>query len=152
MLMKENILEIFRLNELRISELYESYSTSVSSQRKFWKKISNEEVKHSNILNHLIEKYGKSNENFEINTHAEEIIKNIQNFIISQLKKAKDTQVSKETALETALRIEQSMIESKSFEIFKPKIKGIERVFSILNQETKRHIEALQKKYAKLEK
>ena len=143
---KENVLSLFINNEDKVSRLYKIYSQKIPANKKMWIDLSKEENRHVEMIEELRDKFGDSNDFFEINKHSVEIVKYVSNFIDSQIKKALLGHVSHHEALDTALRIEQSMVEKKSFEIFKPKNKEIKKVFKDLNKETNDHIKLLRKK------
>lgn len=143
-----NVLALFRKNEQKVEGLYKIYSLSFSGSRKIWEKLSKEERKHAKEFCDLELKFGNDKKLFEINKHSKEILKNITNFINKEFKRADS--ISLEEALETGLRIEQSMIENKCFEIFIPKIAEIEKVLKKINNDTKRHAELLRKEMKKI--
>ena len=64
-------------------------------------------------------------------------------FVEESINKTKKEKISHLKAVETALRIEQSFIEKKCFEIFIPNEKRVEDVLKKLNKETEEHIEKL---------
>ncbi len=65
------------------------------------------------------------------------------NFILDEIKKTQKNSITHKEALHTALRIEQSMIEKRCFEMFSSPSKSVHNIFLKLNKETECHIETL---------
>ncbi len=145
----KSILDAFEQNELNISELYKIYSEKIPEKKTFWEKISKEEVRHAEE----IAKIDKKSENsFEKNKFHQGIIRNIFDFVKKSVEEAKNMEISHIEALNVALRVEQSFLEKKSFEIFAPNQKTVKEVLEKLNLETEGHIKKLQEELGKMMK
>lgn len=150
---KKNLLHIFSQNESGISQLYQLYSEKFSQKELFWQKLSQEEKEHSEKFANLEKNLKKENgELFEDNKYVYLAIKNVSDFINQETKKARSEKISSFHALECALRIEQSMLESKSFEMFNPKIKKLKSLMEEMNREVEKHIKAIKKEIQKNQK
>lgn len=141
----KNILFLLGENEDKIAELYELYSKKVRGRKKFWFLMAEEELGHGKIIRELDVRCDGKCKFLRLSKHARQIIGYISKFIDDEIKKAKGGRISHGEALETALRIEQSMIESKSFEIFSPVDRPVATAFRRLNRETKVHVKELRK-------
>ncbi len=140
-LQSKSILETFEQNELNISELYKIYSEKIPKKKSFWEKISKEEIRHAEE----IRKIDKETEaSFEESKFHQGIIRNIFEFVEKSLHEAKQKEITHVDALSAALRVEQSFLEKRSFEIFSPTQKTVKEVLQRLNLETEGHIKKLQ--------
>lgn len=137
----KSILDAFEQNELNISRLYEIYSEKIPRKQAFWKKISKEEIRHAKEIR-KIDKEGEVS--FEESKFHRGIIRNIFDFVEVSVKEAEKKKLSHVEALNVALRVEQSFLEKKSFEIFAPNQKTVKEVLQKLNLETEGHIKKLQ--------
>ncbi len=145
----KNILTLIFENEQRVLELYRIYAKKIGKHKLFWRGLAGEEAVHVKILGDLNAYYRDSDDLFKTNKHIFEIFDYISSFIENEISRAKSEDVSQESALEVALRIEQSMVEKKCFEIIKPEKSEIMKVFRRLNEETKKHTELLLKECKK---
>jgi len=134
------ILDLFEANELNISCLYKIYSKISPKSESFWKKLAKEEIEHAIEIRNSYD--GKADV-FEENAFSRGTIKYVADFVEESINKTKKEKISHLKAVETALRIEQSFIEKKCFEIFIPNEKRVEDVLKKLNKETEEHIEKL---------
>jgi hypothetical protein len=139
---ERSLVDIFEDNELKVSILYKLYSQKIPKHKKFWKKISDEEVMHAREIHHSLR---KEKECFKESKFSRGIIKYINNFLEEKIIEAKQKKLAHAEAISTALRIEQSMLEEKCFDIFIPKNITVKEVLEKLNKDTKRHVEQLRK-------
>lgn len=146
-----NILKTFYQNEHKIEMLYRIYAHRFPRQKTLWLGLAEEENGHVKVLKELYAQFGKykTEKIFKLNKYAKGVLDYISFYIDIQLKNAKDGRVTKMQSLETGLRIEQSMTENKSLELFTPKFDKILNALKRLNKETRGHIKALRKAYKK---
>lgn len=130
---------LFEENELNISTLYSIYSQKISDKKEFWEKLSNEEISHAAQI-------GTQKENsdaIEENKFSRGVIKYVMDFVLNEIKRAQEEEIDHHEALLTALRIEQSMLERKCFEMFAPSNQRLKEVLCRMNSETERHVQKL---------
>lgn len=142
---QKNILCLLSENEEKIAELYRLYAEKIRGRKRLWKAFAKEEDEHAEVIRSLDVRFGHDQDSLKVNKHAFQIVDYISRFIDEEILKAKKREVTHWEALESALRIEQSMVENKSFEIFKPINKAVTKVFRALNRETKGHVKDLRK-------
>lgn len=145
----DTILGLFEENELNISRLYRIYSQNIPGHKKFWEQLSKEEIQHALEIRSA---YDGREDVFEDNNFARGTIKYVFDFVQGSIKEAKEEKLSHTKAVETALRIEQSFLERKCFEIFIPNHVAVKEVMQKLNEETEGHIERLQEEVRKMTK
>ena len=143
------ILDLFELNELKISKLYRIYSQKLPERKVFWEQLSKEEIQHAIEIRNA---YSGKEDVFEDNNFARGAIKYVADFVQDGIEQAKENDLSHMEALEIALRVEQSFLEQKCFEIFIPNQKTVKEVLQKLNKETQDHIERLRKELKKVNK
>ncbi|OGI29439.1 MAG: hypothetical protein A2288_01605 [Candidatus Moranbacteria bacterium RIFOXYA12_FULL_44_15] len=147
---KKSILDLFAENELKISQLYAIYSDKFTDYKDFWENLSEEEIIHAEEIHKM--KRDDFEKNFQENNFTRGIIKYVSDYVNQQLEAARDKKLTPEEALEVALRVEQSMLEKKCFEIFIPNYATLKDVLDRLNKDTDRHANMLRKELEKIAK
>jgi hypothetical protein len=142
------ILDLFEANELNVSRLYKIYSKINLKNKNFWEKLAKEEIEHAIEIRDC---YDGREDVFEENAFSRGTIKHVADFVRESIDKVKNQKISHLEAVETALRIEQSFIEKKCFEIFIPNQKKVKDVLRKLNKETEEHIERLRIELERIE-
>lgn len=148
--MKErSIIDLFEDNELKISILYNLYSKKIPEHQKFWKNISDEEVIHAR---EIARNFQKEKESFKENKFTRGVVSYVSGYVEEKIEEAKKTNLSHADAINIALRIEQSMLEKKCFDMFIPTDITVKKVMERLNKDTERHANQLRKELKKIKK
>lgn len=142
------IVQLLEENELNISKLYSLYAQKIPAKRDFWEHISQEEITHASLL---------SNDGSDVdlvqtiteNKFSRGIIRYVMDFVIQEIQRAEKDNISHLDALQTALRVERSMLEKKCFDILIPTSTTVKDLFQKMNDETEQHIEILMKELEK---
>lgn len=145
--MNKSILGLFAENEEKVARLYEIFSRKIYGYKGYWAKMAKEEFEHATLLEKLEKDFQGGDEYFDLKNYSKEIIENIGYFLDAKIREAKINHISQKEALEIAMRIEQSLLEDKSFEIFHPKEKRITKILLKLNQDSKHHLQKLKKEF-----
>ncbi|MDD5527611.1 MAG: hypothetical protein PHO56_01375 [Patescibacteria group bacterium] len=69
-----------------------------------------------------------------------------------EIEKAESGDISNFDAINTALRIEQSILEKKCFDFFQSTDKSLNEVLGKLNQETEKHLKIIRQELERLER
>ena len=138
-----NLFQIFSQNENQIAKLYAIYSLSFPKQKRMWEDLSRAEIKHSLILKNLDDKYGNDNKLYSVIEGGYDILKYVGDFIDKNITKAQSERITQQDAIQTAMSLEQSMIEKKCFDIFSSDETEIINSFEKLNKETEAHFKLL---------
>lgn len=141
------VIELLEENELKVSQLYRLYSQKIPACKIFWNKLSKEEIEHADYI-HGYGRYSKAE--FSENKFTLDAINYVVEFVKDEIKKTKSSNISHFDAINTALRIERSILEKKYFAFFNPKNQEMKEMMKKLNKEVKRHIQMLQQEMAKL--
>lgn len=136
---------LFEENELNISQLYALYGEKIPAKNVFWSKISKEEISHAAS----IKKNMNGVDGIVENKFSRGVVKYIMDFVLEEIGKTQKGRPTHQEALRTALRIEQSMLEKKCFDLFTPSNETIKNIFLKLNRETERHVARLQEEMKK---
>src|SRR5665647_3079300 len=134
------LIALFEENEMNIAALYSLHAQKIPEKAAFWDRLSNEEIGHAAQIGS--EK--TSSDAIAENKFSRGVIKYLMDFVLSEIDKAQQEETSHHSALLIALRIEQSMLERKCFDMFLPTNQTIKEIFFKLNRDTQRHVEALQ--------
>lgn len=136
---KKSLLVLFEENELNISRLYSLYAKKIPEKYEFWHQLSNEEISHAaaigkekNIIDAITE-----------NNFSRGVIKYVMDFVLEEIKKSRKEKITHQKAIQTALRVERSMLEKKCFEIFIPVNEKVKNILCKLNKETEQHVKVL---------
>jgi hypothetical protein len=112
------IIEKLASNEESIGRLYQGYADAFPVLRDFWMNLASEETKHASLIRSLAAKSGS--DNVLINERRFNIAA-VQTFIDEmdkELARLKQQSIPVIEALSITASIEQSLIESKYFEVF----------------------------------
>src|SRR5271169_5123521 len=116
--MKErSLIDLFEDNELKISILYKIYSQKIPAKKLFWQKISNEEVIHAQ---EIARAFIKEKECFKENKFSRGVVNYVSGYVEVKIEEARKNKMTHTDAINNALRIEQSILERKCFEMFIP--------------------------------
>ena len=140
-----NPLANFARNEGRIGKLYRTYARLFPEQKTLWRGLADAEKVHAALLRGLQHRFASERQLFVVSFAGQQILDYVSNFIGKQLELAEAESLSAQEALQTALSLEQSMLERKSFEIFATKNEEVELVLKRLNRETDGHARLLEK-------
>lgn len=141
------IILLLEENELNIGTLYSLYAQKIPAKEAFWNRLSNEEVGHAGRIGSSSHA-DQAGEIIE-NKFSRGVIRHVMDFVLESIEKAKTEDISHQTALKTALRIERSMLEKKCFDMFTPSSLILKELLQKLNGDTERHIESLVKELKK---
>lgn len=139
------LIKLFEENELNISALYSLYAQKIPDKKEFWDRLSDEEIGHAAQIGNEKDDHEAITEN----KFSRGVIKYLMEFVLGEIKNAEQQEIAHKDALLTALRIEQSMLERKCFDMFMPTKETVKEIFFKLNRETERHVEALQQEMKK---
>ncbi|MFA7319186.1 MAG: hypothetical protein WC022_01150 [Parcubacteria group bacterium] len=149
---KKSIIKLFEENELNISLLYDLYAKHIHTNKDFWKKLSLEEIAHAKAIAEAFKEIRSEEEYFQENNFSRGIIKYISDFVAEKIIEAENNTPTHIGAIEIALRVEQSMLEKKCFEIFIPTDASLKSVLQRLNKDTERHAASLREELKKCQK
>ena len=139
------LINLFEENEMNIAALYSLYAQKIPGEFAFWDRLSNEEIGHAAQIGN---EKGGTDAIIE-NKFSRGVIKYLMDFVLSEISFVQQKEITHHDALLIALRIEQSMLEKKCFDMFLPTKETLKEVFFRLNRDTERHVEALQKEMKK---
>jgi hypothetical protein len=136
------IIQLLEENELNVSALYALYAQKIPAKCAFWDQLSREEISHAASIK---KDYRELNleEAIAENNFSRGIIAYVMDFVLAEIKKTQNHAVSHFDALNTALRIERSMLEKKCFDIFAPTNTTLKELFEKLNADTEKHTKML---------
>jgi rubrerythrin len=140
------MIDLFTENELKVSLLYKLYSQKIPAQKKFWSRLSEEEIKHAAYIRECC---GNLKPEFAENNFTRDAVSYVVNFVKDEIKSVRKKNISHLAAINTALRVEQSILEKKYFDFFNPQNKDLEKMMRKLNKETRKHVRMLQKEMEK---
>jgi rubrerythrin len=146
---QRSLIDLFEDNELKISILYKLYSQKIPAKKTFWQKISDEEVIHAK---EIARAFATEKECFKENKFTHGIVNYISGYVEEKIEEAKKNNLTHLEAINIALRIEQSMLEKKCFDLFIPTTDLVKKILEKLNKDTERHANMLRKELKKIMK
>jgi hypothetical protein len=139
---QKTIITLFEENELNIGKLYKLYSQKFPDRQAFWLGLSMEEAGHAADIR---ASHRKNDDLFETNKFTAGVLKYVMDFVEEKIQEVQKKEISHIDALNNALRIEQSILEKKCFELFTPTSQQLKAVLASLNKETEAHVNRLRK-------
>jgi hypothetical protein len=149
-LSEKNIISILMENERKVAHLYEIYAELLPKHKNLWTRLSHEEIEHAETISEAEKISDGNGKLFSTDKYLRGILKYVSDFLDEEIRKVKKQKLTQGEALETALRVERSVVENISFEIWQPKEKDVLRIFKRLNKETEGHIKTLMGEMKKL--
>jgi hypothetical protein len=136
---KKPLIVLFEENELNVSILYHLYAEKIPHKSSFWERLSKEELSHAEDIGTQKESYDAIAEN----KFSRGVAKYIMDFVLEEIERTRIENITHRDALLTALRIEQSMLEKKCFDMFMPTSVTVKELLFKINRETERHVQVL---------
>lgn len=133
------ILDKLVSNEESIAKLYRKYADAFPILREFWSSLASEEIDHASCIRSLggqIETLPVSMDEGRFNAIA---IQTFIDYLDRELSRLKEQEIPLIEALSITLYIEQSLIESKFFEVFKTDSAELQCTLTKLRDETLAH-------------
>jgi rubrerythrin len=140
---QKNIIDLFEENELNVGMLYKLYSQKIPGHKRFWFELSMEEASHASDIRAIYRK--KSEDLVEENKFTRGVLKYVTDFVEEKIRIARENKISHLEALNIALRVEQSILEKKCFELFISTNEKLKAVIKRLDKETEGHVNRLRK-------
>jgi len=142
------IVQLLEENELNISQLYALYAHKIPTKKTFWERISQEEIAHAASFQNNMLGIDLA-QSIKETRFSRSIVQYVMDFVLQEKQRAQKSNISHLDALQTALRIERSMLEKKCFDIFIPNDTTVKELFIKMNNDTEKHIEILMKELKK---
>ena len=140
----KQIIESMAVVEDKIMELYAVFSDKFPMDASLWSKLSQEEKMHAGMIRTLGDMIRSQDVKFQKDRFN---LKSLQNLVLrlsDEIQKATNNFFNRKSALEFALKLEQTLVEKKSFEAFESDIADMKKLFGILMQETQKHAKEIQ--------
>jgi rubrerythrin len=135
--------------EEAVMELYWVYSEKLPEHKEFWAGMANDEWKNVEWIHSIIEQIESGKIDYNRDRFNIEAIRTSMNFIKTYIRTALDQAVNLQTAVMTAIGIEESLTKKKFFEIIKddnPEAKILYQKFSAENQRHRDMLNQLRQK------
>lgn len=126
-------------NEEKVMELYLVFGEKFPGHAEFWGKIAEEEKSHAFLLRELAKAADESSFDAGAAGIGEEAVDASIVFLENEIQKAKRGETDGGQAIDLALQIEKSVLESESFRMFKNGAENVKKLFSRLHEDTERH-------------
>jgi hypothetical protein len=126
------------VNEETIACLYGFYAGKFPSHREFWESLRSDEAGHAFKLRELISNLGEGGLFVKPHTFNLVALIGLGDYLANELKKA-GGHISLLEALSATYWVEQSLIESRVFEVFDTDCAALKHVLMDLEEETKVH-------------
>ena len=134
-----SILDKLASNEESIAKLYREYADAFPVLRSFWSSLASEEVDHASCIKSLGSQIGTLPVFMDEGRFNAIAIQTFGDYLDRELSRLNEQEIPLIEALSITLYIEQSLIESKFFEVFKTDSAELQRTFAELRDETLAH-------------
>ncbi len=135
----EDSLELLAVNEETIARLYSAYADRFPDMRDFWSSLSEEEQSHAMSIRELEEQAGSGKMFAYRHRFKSAAIRTSIEHTEGEIAAANRGHIEPTNALSLANAIEQSLIESKFFEIFEGDSADLKQLLRKLRDDTARH-------------
>jgi hypothetical protein len=140
------IVEMLAKHEEAIGELYSEYAKKFGSLAQFWEKLADEEEQHAYWIRRLDRRILEEDCGYiDTQKFSTKMVDESLERIKKKLEEAKNGEVELKDALKFAMSVEESIIESKYFEVFVGDIAEIKQVQYCLEEVTREHRERIAK-------
>lgn len=137
-------LEALIRHELAIGQLYEAIAAQAALEKKtFWKTIAQEERAHAAVLDELRKLVEQGAAAYARSPFTMMQILESLDFIAVNRKAIEQMGITSDRALDLALQVEQSIIETNYFAIFSDDSAELRAEFDALHKHTQEHIERI---------
>lgn len=140
------IVEQLAKNEDKLSELYALYGEKFTFMKKFWDELTEDELGHGKWVRTLEKKIEEGTVQFAENRFNKDMLEDFYKSIQLQIFEA-NKDISLVEALKNAVKIEQTMIEKKFFEVFKGDSIDLEILLLALRYSTENHLKNVVERY-----
>ena len=126
-------------NEESVATLYNAYAKAFPVLREFWSSLASEEIKHASWIRNLGEETKTSPLFIDEDRFNTTAIQTFRNYLGREIARLNDQEIPLIEALSITLYIEQSLIESKIFEIFETDSAELKHTLKNLRADTVTH-------------
>ena len=144
------MIELTAQNEETISRLYTEYARKLPIYAAMWNKLADEEKDHAHWLRRLEVRIKDGSGHINENCFDVDFIRGSLDSLNKLITETINSDIDIMTALKTALRIEESVLEKRYFEVFESDSAEISQVKLYLEQATQDHAERLKKTLAEI--
>jgi rubrerythrin len=134
-----NIIEKLASNEESVAKLYRGYANAYPTLREFWISLASDEIKHASWIRNLSGKTGTSSIFIDKGRFNPIAIQTFTDYLEKQLKGIEHQKIPVIEALSIAFYIEESLIESKYFEIFNTDSAELKNTLTRIHGDTMDH-------------
>ncbi len=133
------VLDKLAANEQSIAKLYKRYADAFPELREFWASLANEEVGHASCIRSLGERIGTLSLYMDESRFNATAIQTFTDYLGRELSRLNEKEVPLIEALSITLYIEESLIESRFFEVFEADSAKLKHTLTKLRDETLAH-------------
>jgi len=133
------VIELLAQHEETIGEFYRINAKKFSEKKQFWTVLHLEELEHASWIRRIRAQVDEGLLAFNKGRFKIKQLCDSLDFIKGQLKRAKTADLSLKQALSTALNMEESVIESKFFEVYATDSQELKQLLGALEDSYKEH-------------
>jgi len=133
------IIDRLATNEESIARLYRGYADAFPILREFWSSLAGEEIGHASCIRSLGRQIGTPSLFMDENRFNASAIQTFAGYLDRELSRLKEGEIPLIEALSITLYIEESLIESRFFELFRADSAELQYTLAKLRDETLAH-------------
>ena len=145
---QRQILNDLAAHESMIGELYDMYATMHPQSSSMWSALAKEEREHSSMLTAMNKLLDNGNLFWNLGGFAGANVAEQLTVIHTAVDRARNSKPSESECIETAVRIEASLLDSKFYSVVTSEAKDFTYVCQALSRETEKHLQQLKDKIA----
>jgi hypothetical protein len=128
-------------NEEAIANLYRAYASRFTEYATFWNHMAKEEIAHVAIIRRCSDEVKQGLVHLNEKRFNKEALNTYSKYIERELDLAQEERLSLMHAFSTAFYIEQSLIESRFFEVFEGGSEELKKLLSHHKMNAKEHLD-----------
>ncbi|HAV11442.1 MAG TPA: hypothetical protein DCX32_02770 [Candidatus Moranbacteria bacterium] len=140
------IVELLAKNEDKLSELYALYGEKFTFMKKFWDELTEDELGHGRWVKTLKKKVEEGAVQFGEHRFDKDMLEDFYKSVQLQIFEA-NKEINVVDALKNAVKIEQTMIEKRFFDVFKGDSVELEILLLALRYSTENHLKSVTERY-----
>lgn len=138
------IIELLASHEDTISLLYRAYAERFPEFAEFWSGLAGQEASHAGWIRGLAARLGQGSVFFRERFKLEPLQISLE-YMLAELERAREQDVSMSLALARAMQIEEALIEKRYFEVFEGDSVELSHALQNLDRDTREHVSQIKK-------
>jgi len=140
MLIGTVIINLLRSHEVKLAELYRLYGRRFPAQTDQWEQLYRDEMAHAEVLGQLFALISAGNIQWDTTRFNAGALQDSIHYLEQLISDTPGSPLTPAGAIQRAIDLEQSILESNFFEVFTSDAPEIRKEFTALREHTREHL------------